>query len=80
MPDFPSISHAAVPPGQYVVIALVVAVCIVAVVRLELLCFKDLAQHGDQELNYLSRAGWMLVIALVIPLGRILYLYLGRPH
>jgi heme/copper-type cytochrome/quinol oxidase subunit 4 len=63
---------------QYAVIALAVVIVVVAVVRFELLCFNDLAQRSDRELNYLSRAGWAVVIALVIPVGGICYLYYGR--
>jgi hypothetical protein len=66
--------------SQYVVIAFVIAVGVVAVARLEVRCFKDLAHRSDQELSYLSRTGWTIVIALVIPVGGIVYLYYGRPH
>jgi hypothetical protein len=66
--------------SQYVVIAFVIAICVVAVARFEVLCFKDLAHRSDQELSYLSRTGWTIVIALVIPLGGIVYLYYGRPR
>ncbi len=68
------------PTSQYVAIALVVAICIATIARFELLCFKDLARRSDQELNYLSRAGWTMVIAIVIPVGGIIYLYYGRPR
>ena len=64
--------------GASAVIAIVAAVCIVAVARFELLCFTDLARRGDQELRYLSRRGWTIVIAIVIPLDGIFYLYSGR--
>lgn len=64
--------------SQYAVIALVVVIVVIAVVRFEVLCFNDLAQRRDGELNYLSRAGWAVVIALVIPLGGIFYLSYGR--
>jgi hypothetical protein len=66
--------------GPDVVIAAITAVCIVAVIRFEVLCFKDLAQRSDRELNYLSRAGWAAVIAVVIPIGGICYLFYGRPR
>jgi hypothetical protein len=66
--------------SQYVVIALVVAICVVAVARVETLCLKGLASHGDQELKYLSRTGWTIVIVLVIPVGGIFYLYFSRPR
>jgi hypothetical protein len=32
-----------------------------ALVRFEVFCFRDLA--GDAELRYLSRTGWIIVIA-----------------
>jgi hypothetical protein len=66
--------------GQDAAIALVVGVCVVALVRFELLCLRDLAQRTDQELNYLTRAGWAALIAVVIPIGGICYLYYGRPR
>lgn len=68
------------PTAQYAVIAVVVAICVVAVARFEFLCFSDLAQRSDQDLNHLSRAAWAVVIALVIPVGGICYLYYGRPR
>jgi Phospholipase_D-nuclease N-terminal len=64
--------------SQYVVILLVIAVCLAAVARFEVLCLRDLARRGDRELSYLSRTEWTVVIALVIPLGGIFYLYFGR--
>ncbi len=66
------------PTGQYVVIAIIAAVCVVAVARFELICFQDLAKHRDDELGLLSRSGWMVVIAVVIPLGGVFYLFYGR--
>jgi hypothetical protein len=65
---------------EYAVIALVAVLVLIAVARFELLCFNDLAQRSDRELNYLSRAGWAVMIALLIPLGGICYLYYGRPR
>jgi hypothetical protein len=67
-----------VPTTQYLVIVLVVALAVLAVTRFETLCFKDLAQRRDDELNYLTRGGWTVAIALAIPLGGICYLYFGR--
>ncbi len=66
--------------AQYAALLLVLAVCLVAIVRFELLCFRDLAGRRDQELNYLNRSGWAVLIAVVIPIGGICYLYLGRPN
>jgi hypothetical protein len=65
---------------QYMLIALAIALGLVAIVRFEVFCFKDLAQARDEELLYLSRIGWIVVIAFSIPIGGILYLYYGRPH
>jgi hypothetical protein len=66
--------------AQSAVILLVLAICLVAIVRFELLCFRDLAGRRDHELNYLNRAGWSVLIAVLIPIGGICYLYLGRPN
>ncbi|HEX4726530.1 MAG TPA: hypothetical protein VH298_01955 [Jatrophihabitans sp.] len=66
--------------AQYGAVLLVLAVCLVVIVRFELLCFRDLAGRHDHELNYLTRAGWTVLIAVLIPIGGICYLYLGRPN
>lgn len=66
--------------AQYLVILLVLAVCLVTIVRFELLCLRDLAGRQDHELNYLTRAGWTVLIAVLIPVGGICYRYLGRPN
>ena len=58
--------------------AVVVAVAIVAVVRFEMLCFKDLAGRRHAELSYLSRTGWTVLIAIMIPIGGICYLFLAE--
>jgi heme/copper-type cytochrome/quinol oxidase subunit 4 len=63
---------------QYAVVAAIVALAVVAVVRFEVLCFQDLSHRHDAELNYLSRAGWTVVIAVVIPVGGLAYLFCGR--
>lgn len=68
------------PSAQNAVIAIVVAICVVAVLRFELYCFSDLVHRNDQDLNHLPRTAWALAIALVIPVGGICYLYYGRPH
>jgi heme/copper-type cytochrome/quinol oxidase subunit 4 len=67
-----------VSSAQYAAVALVVAVAVVAIVRFELLCFQDLSRRRDAELNYLSRAGWAVMIAVVIPIGGLVYLVCGR--
>jgi hypothetical protein len=58
-----------------VVIALVAAAL---VVRFELLCFRELAATRHDELRYLTRPGWIVVIAIAIPVGGILFLCSGR--
>jgi hypothetical protein len=63
---------------QHALIALVIAVAIVAVVRFEVFCLRDLAKAEDQEQRYLSRSAWVVVIAVSIPVGGILYLFYGR--
>jgi hypothetical protein len=57
------------------VIALVAAAL---VVRFELFCFRALAATRDSELRYLTRPGWIVVIAFSIPVGGVLFLYYGR--
>jgi hypothetical protein len=65
---------------QFTLIALAIALGLVTVARFEWFCLKDLAQTSDEELRYLSRTGWIVVIAFSIPIGGILYLYYGRPR
>jgi hypothetical protein len=60
-----------------VVIALAAA-ALVVVVRFELFCFRELAATRDGELRYLTRPGWIVVIAFSIPVGGILFLSYGR--
>jgi len=55
-----------------------IALAAVVIARFELFCFRDLARRGDHELRYLTRTGWQVVIAVVIPLGGLCYLYRGR--
>jgi Phospholipase_D-nuclease N-terminal len=63
--------------GQYALLGLV-AIAVVVALRFELLCLRDLAQRNEAELRYLTRTGWTIVIAFVIPIGGICYLYYGR--
>jgi hypothetical protein len=58
--------------------ALVVAV--IAIGRFLVFCLSDLAATSDFELRHLTRAGWTAVIALVVPIGGIVYLYWGKAH
>ena len=62
---------------HYVVIA-IIAVAIVTVVRFEVFCLTDIAHTRDDELRYLTRAGWIAVCLVTIPLGGICYLVYGR--
>lgn len=66
------------PTAQYVLIALVGAACLIALARFELFCFHDLAGRADRDLYHLTKAGWAVVIALVIPVGGVMYLFFGR--
>ena len=65
---------------QFTLIALAIALSLVTIVRFERFCLNDLAQARDEELRYLSRTAWVVVIAFSIPIGGILYLYYGRPR
>jgi hypothetical protein len=56
----------------------VVAAALVVGVRFEVFCFRQLAATRDDELRYLTRPGWIVVIAFSIPVGGILFLYYGR--
>lgn len=69
------------PTSQYAALAFValVVVAIIAIIRFELLCLRDLAQRSDHELRHLTRAGWLAVIVFAVPVGGICYLYYGRP-
>ena len=64
--------------ARLTVIAAVVVAAIVAIARFELLCLHDLNETADTELRYLTRSGWLAAIVLVIPIGGIAYLYIGR--
>jgi hypothetical protein len=64
--------------AQYVVIAAVVAVAVIAVVRFEVLCLTDIARADDREFRYLTRWGWVAVCILSVPVGGFVYLALGR--
>ncbi len=64
--------------AQLVVVVAAVVAALILVVRFELFCLRDLAHTADAELRYLTRAGWIALIALVIPLGGAMYLYAGK--
>jgi hypothetical protein len=65
---------------QVAVVLAVVLAAIVAVGRFELLCLDELGRVPDTESRHLSRRAWALVIAVLIPLGGIAFLYYGRPR
>lgn len=66
------------PTVQYALVAVLILAAVGVVARFEMFCLRDLAHTGDADLNYLTRAGWIAVIAVVIPLGGIAYLYCGK--
>jgi hypothetical protein len=61
-------------------VALVALITVVGVlvVRFERFCFGELATTRDDQLRYLTRRGWLAVIACVIPIGGVVFLYFGR--
>ncbi|HEU5271228.1 MAG TPA: PLDc N-terminal domain-containing protein [Jatrophihabitans sp.] len=63
--------------GEFALLGLI-ALAVVVIVRFELYCLRDAARRSDHELRYLTRTGWLVVIALVIPLGGVCYLFYGR--
>ena len=64
--------------SEYALLGLI-AIAVAVVIRFELLCLRDLAERSEAEVRYLTRTGWTIVIAFVIPIGGICYLYYGRP-
>lgn len=63
--------------SEYALLGLI-AIGALLIVRFEVLCLRDVAHRSDWELRYLTRTGWFIVIAFVIPLGGICYLWYGR--
>lgn len=64
--------------SQHLVIALVAAVAVIAVVRFEALCLRDIAHTDDRELRYMTRTAWIVVCLISIPIGGIVYLFCGK--
>ena len=60
--------------------ALVVAVAVLVVIRLEVFCPKDIARAKEWEVGYLPKPVWAGLCLLCIPFGGIFYLYYGRPR
>ena len=63
---------------QVFLIAIAVAAAIIGIVRFEVFCVGDLSQTPDTQLLYLTRAGWLVLILLLVPIGGIAYLYYGK--
>jgi branched-subunit amino acid transport protein AzlD len=63
---------------QYVVVALIIAVAVVMVLRFLTFCIGDINGTPESQLQYLSRAGWIAVCVLSIPIGGIVYLVCGK--
>lgn len=66
------------PTLVHLLIALLVGICVVAVVRFETACLTDLARIPDTELRWLTRPAWMALIVLSIPIGGMIYMLYGR--
>ena len=64
--------------AQHAAIALVVAVAVVVAVRFEVFCIRDILHTPDSRLRYLTRAGWIAVCLVSIPVGGLVYLYCGK--
>jgi hypothetical protein len=63
---------------QYAFIAAVVAIAVIVVVRFEVYCVTDIVRADERELRYLSKAGWVAVCLISVPIGGIVYLLCGR--
>jgi hypothetical protein len=66
-----------------VVAVAVVAVVVIAalMIRFDALLLKDLARTPDDQLQFLTRKGWMVAIVAAFPLGPLVYMTYGkRPH
>ena len=63
-----------VPVAASVAIVVVVALMI----RFDALLLKDLAQTPDDQLQLLTRKGWMVAIVAAFPLGPLVYMTYGK--
>lgn len=63
--------------AQVVTVPLVVA-AVLAVIRFERFCLRDLGATRDVDLQYLTRTGWLACILFAIPVGGIVFLYRGK--
>jgi hypothetical protein len=60
-------------------VSVLVALALLAVIaRFDAVLLKDLAATPDHELNYLTRAGWVVAIVATFPIGPLLYLRIGK--
>jgi hypothetical protein len=67
--------------NQVVVILATIVVVMAVVAWFDARCLADLSKTGDQDLRYLDRNTWALVIVLSFPIGPMLYLLYGKgPH
>lgn len=64
--------------AQYAVVALIIAVAVVMVLRFLVFCISDINATPEAQLQYLSRAGWIAVCVLSIPVGALVYLACGK--
>lgn len=64
--------------GPVLAIVILAAAAVLVIVRFEQFCLRDLAGRDERDLNYLSRSGWTIVISVVIPIGALTYLAVGR--
>lgn len=63
-----------------VVAVAVLAVVVVAalMIRFDALLLKDLARTPDDQLQFLTRKGWLVAIVAAFPLGPLAYMTYGK--
>ncbi len=64
-------------PSTVVTLAVVLSL-VALVVWFDARCLADLARTRDDQLRYLTRTGWALLIVVTFPLGPVLYLRYGK--
>lgn len=60
------------------VAALAVVVVVALMIRFDSLLLKDLAQTPDDQLQFLTRKGWVVAIVAAFPLGPLIYVTYGK--
>jgi hypothetical protein len=61
------------------IVALLTLLCVLAaMIRIDTVLLRDLAQTRDDELAYLTRKGWAAAIVFTFPIGAILYLAVAK--